>query len=223
MQIAWSLAWHVINGTCYSPHLTDEESEAERGKILCTIHPALQPTLWTCALWWHIHRFQAHTCWSEPFFSEGRPLVFSLPRKLHCTRNYIHMNLFASFILRALAVLVKDVIFYKSYSKTPNSETEWLSYVSEVCASSFLGSTWWISPGNQRAGRWGWGVDEREKGVSVFLVRDASPDFFFKANVPRMGCKKLEMTERLSRADSAYNKNTDHCVCTLCCGLLSVQ
>ena len=80
-------------------------------------------------------------------------MVFSLSRKLHCTRNYIHMNLFASFILRALAVLVKDVIFYKSYSKKPNSEKEWLSYMSEVCASSFLGSTWWISPGNQRAGR----------------------------------------------------------------------
>lgn len=79
--------------------------------------------------------FQAHTCWSKPFFPEGRHLVFSLHRKLHCTRNYIHMNLFASFILRALAVLVKDAIVYNSYSKRPNTDKEWMSYVSEVCLS----------------------------------------------------------------------------------------
>ncbi|XP_047565012.1 glucagon-like peptide 2 receptor isoform X3 [Lutra lutra] len=37
--------------------------------------------------------------------------------------------------LRALAVLVKDAIVYNSYSRRPNSDKEWMSYVSEISAS----------------------------------------------------------------------------------------
>uniref|UniRef100_A0A673AGJ7 Vasoactive intestinal peptide receptor 2 n=1 Tax=Sphaeramia orbicularis TaxID=375764 RepID=A0A673AGJ7_9TELE len=55
-----------------------------------------------------------NTYWTALMF------LLHIYRKLHCTRNYIHLNLFFSFILRAVAVLVKDDILFNRTSQCSN-------------------------------------------------------------------------------------------------------
>ncbi|XP_034050477.1 glucagon-like peptide 2 receptor [Thalassophryne amazonica] len=61
-------------------------------------------------------------------------LLMAMLRKLHCTRNYIHMNLFVSFILRAMAVISKEIVLHIMYTNLPTDDPGWNSYSSSAIA-----------------------------------------------------------------------------------------
>ncbi|KAM3860044.1 parathyroid hormone/parathyroid hormone-related peptide receptor-like [Diretmus argenteus] len=45
-------------------------------------------------------------------------------KRLHCTRNYIHIHLFASFMCRGVSIFVKDVVLYSISDDSSKAESE---------------------------------------------------------------------------------------------------
>ncbi|KAM9599229.1 glucagon receptor-like [Morphnus guianensis] len=61
-------------------------------------------------------------------------LVLTVFRKLRCTRNYIHANLFASFGLRATSVMVKDALLEKRWGMEVVQVADWEALLSHEAA-----------------------------------------------------------------------------------------
>ncbi|XP_073492668.1 glucagon receptor-like [Aquarana catesbeiana] len=61
-------------------------------------------------------------------------LILTMCRKLRCTRNYIHTNLFFSFALRGISVIVKDVLQEKRWGMQIIDVSDWEVLISNKAA-----------------------------------------------------------------------------------------
>ncbi|XP_075686583.1 glucagon receptor-like isoform X2 [Rhinoderma darwinii] len=61
-------------------------------------------------------------------------LILTMCRKLRCTRNYIHANLFFSFALRGISVIVKDVLLEKRWGMQIIEVSDWEILISNKAA-----------------------------------------------------------------------------------------
>uniref|UniRef100_A0A3P8SZH5 Glucagon receptor b n=1 Tax=Amphiprion percula TaxID=161767 RepID=A0A3P8SZH5_AMPPE len=70
-------------------------------------------------------------------------------RKLHCMRNNIHMNLFASFILRAVSILVKDALLTLTLDPRSSNDTQtqavtWCRGAMVMMQYSVMANNYWL-------------------------------------------------------------------------------
>lgn len=96
-ESGWSDVYPVITVACSSDN-TDEPNELIFYKVV------------------HILSTLGHSLSLVSLFSST--VIICLFRRLHCMRNYIHLNLFVSFMLRAAAVLIKDSLLFSADETT---------------------------------------------------------------------------------------------------------
>ncbi|CAL8303607.1 unnamed protein product [Merluccius merluccius] len=113
VRCPWYLPWHneVRNGTVYQEcnatghwALTKNTSECELNNPDQLLQQYYGQILSRCKI---IYTLGYSLSLVALVLALGILIFF---RKLHCMRNNIHMNLFASFILRALSILIKDAL-----------------------------------------------------------------------------------------------------------------
>ncbi|NWS36405.1 VIPR1 protein, partial [Polioptila caerulea] len=108
----WSLPSPPYHSTCQLEALGSNDTEAEAFHVpsLCWCCPfqrghfVTMKVLYTCGY---------STSLAALFLAIG---IFSCFRKLHCTRNSIHIHFFTSFILRGTAVFIKDSVLFSDES-----------------------------------------------------------------------------------------------------------
>ncbi|XP_070998962.1 glucagon receptor-like [Oncorhynchus clarkii lewisi] len=106
----WYLPWHhkVQHGSVYRECDADGQWVPQKNTSECDANDPAQPHYGQI-----LKKFR--TMYTVGYSLSLGALVLALGilitfRKLHCMRNNIHMNLFASFILRALSILIKDAM-----------------------------------------------------------------------------------------------------------------
>ncbi|XP_048025990.1 glucagon receptor isoform X2 [Megalobrama amblycephala] len=130
----WYLPWHkeVRHGLVYLECDADGQYSKQKNASECQSHDPTQINVQYGRI-----LSQFRTMYTVGYSLSLGALVLALGilvafRKLHCMRNNIHMNLFASFILRASSILIKDAMlerpdtFHVGQDITTELEVEWL-------------------------------------------------------------------------------------------------
>ncbi|XP_078260721.1 parathyroid hormone 2 receptor-like isoform X1 [Rhinoraja longicauda] len=102
------------------PHNTDRQEFFDRLSVMYTIGYAVSLCALTVAI-----------------------MIMGYFKRLHCTRNYIHVHLFISFMLRAISIFIKDHVVYsylgKQYDPSSTDDLKAVTTTPVTDKSSYVG------------------------------------------------------------------------------------